>query len=230
MIDFSQLESKLKLPFKDKELLQQAFVHRSYLNENRDFHLPQNERLEFLGDAVLELVVTEHLYTEHPEKPEGELTAWRAALVNTKMLSLIGHDLGFNEYLMLSHGEAKEEGKARDYILANTVEAFIGALYLDKGLKNAAKFITKHILSKLAEVLRAELFLDAKSRFQEIAQEKMGITPTYTVLKEWGPDHAKNFRIGIYLDKELVAEGEGSSKQEAEEAAAKNALAEKGWK
>ncbi len=229
-MNLSQLETKLKLPFKNKNLLEQAFVHRSYLNENRDFHLEHNERLEFLGDAVLELVVTEHLYSKYPEKPEGELTAWRAALVNTKMLCSIGHGLGFNDYLLLSHGEAKEEGKARDYILANTVEAFIGALYLDRGLKNAAKFVTTYILSKLSEVLTAELFLDAKSRFQEIAQEKAGITPTYAVLKEWGPDHAKNFRIGVYLDKELVAKGEGSSKQEAEENAAKNALRERNWK
>lgn len=229
MTELSKLEADLTLPFKNKELLQQAFVHRSYLNENRGFHLEHNERLEFLGDAVLELVVTEHLYKEHPDKPEGDLTAWRAALVNTKMLASIGRELEFSNYLMLSRGEAKEEGKARDYILANTVEAFIGALYLDRGLKNAEKFITTYILSKLPEVLADKLFVDAKSRFQELAQESMGATPTYEVVKDWGPDHAKNFRIGVYLDKDLVAEGEGSSKQEAEQDAAKNALQEKGW-
>ena len=230
MTDLSNLESKLNLPFQNKELLKQAFVHRSYLNENRDFHLAHNERLEFLGDAVLELIVTEYFYQKYPDKPEGELTAWRAALVNTKMLSIVGRDVGFNDYLMLSRGEAKEEGKARDYILANTVEAFIGALYLDQGLPNAAKFITLNILSRLAEVLKEQLFLDAKSRFQELAQEKTGITPTYSVIQEWGPDHAKNFKMGVYLEKDLMAEGEGSSKQEAEESAAKNALREKGWK
>lgn len=229
MTELSKLEAELKLPFKDKDLLQQAFVHRSYLNENRDFHLQHNERLEFLGDAVLELIVTEHLYKEYPDHSEGDLTAWRAALVNTKMLSHIGRELDFSNYLMLSRGEAKEEGKARDYILANTVEAFIGASYLDQGLKNAEKFITTYILSKLPEVLEDRLFLDAKSRFQELAQEKMGTTPTYEVIKDWGPDHAKNFRIGVYLNKDLVAEGEGSSKQEAEQDAAKNALTEKGW-
>src|SRR3989338_11177052 len=229
MADLSQLESKLKLPFQNKDLLQQAFVHRSYLNENRDFHLAHNERLEFLGDAVLELIVTEYLYQKYPDKPEGELTAWRAALVNTKMLSIVGRDVGFNDYLLLSRGEAKEEGKARDYILANSVEAFIGALYLDQGLKFAEKFITTYILSKLPEVLQDKLFVDSKSRFQELAQEKEGITPTYIVLKEWGPDHAKHFRIGVYLEKELAAEGEGSSKQEAEQEAAKNALTEKNW-
>lgn len=230
MTELSNLESKLKLPFKNKELLQQAFVHRSYLNENRDFHLAHNERLEFLGDAVLELVVTEYLFQKYPDTSEGDLTAWRAALVNTKMLSSVGRSLDFNTYLMLSRGEAKEEGKARDYILANTVEAFIGAMYLDQGLQFATKFITTNILSKLDEVLEEKLFLDAKSRFQELAQEKVSITPTYAVMQEWGPDHAKNFKMGIYLNKELVAEGEGSSKQEAEEAAARNALREKGWK
>ena len=229
MTELSKLEAELKFTFKNKDLLQQAFVHRSYLNENRGFHLQHNERLEFLGDAVLELIVTEHLYKEYPDNPEGDLTAWRAALVNTKMLSHIGRELEFSNYLMLSRGEAKEEGKARDYILANTVEAFIGASYLDQGLKNAEKFITTYILSKLPEVLEDRLFLDAKSRFQELAQEKIATTPTYEVIKDWGPDHAKNFRIGIYLDKELVAEGEGSSKQEAEQDAAKNALIEKGW-
>jgi len=229
MTDLSKLEAELKLTFKNKDLLQQAFVHRSYLNENRDFYLQHNERLEFLGDAVLELIVTEHLYKEYPDNPEGDLTAWRAALVNTKMLSHIGRELEFSDYLMLSRGEAKEEGKARDYILANTVEAFIGASYLDQGLKNAEKFITTYILSKLPEVLKDRLFLDAKSRFQELAQEKISTTPTYEVIKDWGPDHAKNFRIGVYLDRELVAEGEGSSKQEAEQDAAKNALTEKDW-
>ena len=230
MQNLPELEKALTISFHNKELLEQAFVHRSYLNENRNFHLAHNERLEFLGDAVLELIVTEHLYQEYPDKPEGELTAWRAALVNTKMLSSIGRDLEFNDYLMLSRGEAKEEGKARDYILANTVEAFIGAMYLDQGLQFAKKFITLNILSRLEEILKDKLFLDAKSRFQEIAQEKMGITPTYSVIKEWGPDHAKNFSIGVYLNKDLASEGEGSSKQEAEEDAAKNALREKGWK
>ncbi|MBI2098388.1 MAG: ribonuclease III [Candidatus Wildermuthbacteria bacterium] len=229
-MSLSSLEKALDISFKNKDLLQQAFVHRSYLNENRDFHLQHNERLEFLGDAVLELVVTEYLYSKYPDKPEGELTAWRAALVNTKMLSSIGRELNFSDYLLLSHGESKEEGKARDYILANTVEAFIGALFLDQGLKNSGKFITTYILSKLKEVLEDELFLDSKSHFQELAQEKAAITPTYIVLKEWGPDHAKHFYIGVYLDKELVAHGEGSSKQEAEQNAAKNALAEKNWK
>ena len=230
MKDFAELESTLAVQFQNKELLQQAFVHRSYLNENRDFHLEHNERLEFLGDAVLELVVTESLYNNYPDKPEGELTSWRAALVNARMLSVVAKEIGFNDFLLLSKGEAKETGKAREYILANSMESFIRALYLDQGLKSCEKFITTYILSRLPEVFDQKLFQDAKSRFQEVAQEKTGITPAYNVLKEWGPDHAKHFRMGVYLDKDIAGEGEGSSKQEAEQAAARNALANKGWK
>ena len=229
MSDFPELEKKLGTKFKNKDLLTQAFVHRSYLNENPNFHLSQNERLEFLGDAVLELVVTENLYNDYPDKSEGELTSWRAALVNAKMLSEIAKKLEFNDFLLLSRGEKKETGKAREYILANTMESFIGALYLDQGLKVAGKFIIHNILSELPHVLESNLYQDAKSHFQEVAQEKTGITPAYSVLKEWGPDHAKNFQIGVYLNKELVAEGQGSSKQEAEQDAATNALQAKSW-
>ena len=230
MSDFPELEKKLDTKFKNKDLLTQAFVHRSYLNENPNFHLSQNERLEFLGDAVLELVVTENLYNTYPDKAEGELTSWRAALVNAKMLSEVAKKLEFNDFLLLSRGEKKETGKSREYILANTMESFIGALYLDQGLKAAAKFIIKHILSELPRVLESNLYQDAKSHFQEIAQEKTGITPAYSVLKEWGPDHIKHFKIGVYLNKELVAQGQGSSKQEAEQDAATNGLEIKGWK
>ena len=230
MSDFPELEKKLDTKFKNKDLLTQAFVHRSYLNENPNFHLSQNERLEFLGDAVLELVVTENLYNTYPDKAEGELTSWRAALVNAKMLSEVAKKLEFNDFLLLSRGEKKETGKSREYILANTMESFIGALYLDQGLKAAAKFIIKHILSELPRVLESNLYQDAKSHFQEIAQEKTGITPAYSVLKEWGPDHVKHFEIGVYLNKELIAQGQGSSKQEAEQDAATNGLEIKGWK
>jgi ribonuclease-3 len=229
MKDFSQLEKKLNLKFKNKDLLIQAFTHRSFLNENPDFYLQHNERLEFLGDAVLELVVTDELYKKYPKKSEGELTNWRAALVNAKMLSAVSKDLDFNGFLLLSRGEAKELGKAREYILANAFEALIGALYLDSGYKACADFIKKNLLSRLSEIIKKGLFRDSKSRFQEEAQERVGITPTYKVLKEWGPDHAKHFIIGVFLDKEQVSEGEGSSKQEAEVEAAKNALETKGW-
>lgn len=227
--DFSPLESSLNVFFKDKNFLVQAFIHRSYLNENPDSGLQHNERLEFLGDAVLELIVTENLYQHYPDRPEGELTTWRAALVNAKILSEIARSLKFNDFLLLSRGEGQEEGKARDYILANTMEAFIGALYLDQGLKVCEKFIGEHILSKLPAILSDKLFEDAKSRFQELAQEKTGITPTYQVFEEWGPDHEKHFRVGVVLQSEVVAEGRGTSKQEAEENAAENALKIKKW-
>lgn len=229
MKDFAPLEKKLGIKFKNKDFLIQAFTHRSYLNENPRFYLSHNERLEFLGDAVLELAVTEHLYKDFPEKSEGELTSWRASLVNAKVLAQLALDLGFNDFLLLSRGEAKETGKARQYILANAFEAFVGALYLDQGYKACYKFIDKNLIPLLSEIIKKELFKDAKSRFQEEAQERVGITPTYKVLQEWGPDHAKHFVSGVFLKDELIAQGEGSSKQEAEEEAAKKALAIKRW-
>jgi ribonuclease-3 len=229
MKDLSLLEKKLKVEFSDKSLLRNAFAHRSYLNENKDFDGEHNERLEFLGDAVLELVVTEYLYKTYPQEPEGELTTWRAALVKASMLSLLARELEFNDYLMLSKVEEKETGRARDYILANSFESFVGALYLDQGFKVCEKFIARHLLSKLPHILETKEFEDAKSRFQEMAQEKESVTPNYKTLEEWGPDHAKHFKIGVFLNTQLVAEGEGSSKQEAEEAAARNALKIKQW-
>jgi len=224
MKDISILEKKLNINFKNKDLLIQAFVHRSYLNENPDFHLHHNERLEFLGDAVLELVVTEELYKSYPDKPEGELTNWRASLVNSKILFRIAKELGFNNFLLLSKGQSKEAGKARKYILANSFEAVVGAIYLDIGYKSAEQFIKKNLMKELPNILEKGLYKDAKSRFQEGAQEKTGITPSYKVLKERGPDHAKQFVMGVFLEKKLIAKGEGSSKQEAEESAAQNAL------
>ena len=229
MYDFSKFEKKLDLKFKNKDFLIQAFVHRSYLNENPDFYLPHNERLEFLGDAVLKLIVTQYLYQKYPKKSEGELTNWRAALVNAKQLSEIAKDLDFNDFLLLSRGEAKELGKARQYILGNTFEALIGAIYLDQGYQACEDFIKKYLTVKLPEIIEKGLFKDAKSRFQEEAQERVGITPIYKVLEEWGPDHAKQFIIGVFLGENLVAKGEGSSKQEAEEETAKEALAIKNW-
>jgi ribonuclease III len=229
MKDFTSLEKKLGVKFKNKDLLTQAFVHRSYLNENPSFHLDQNERLEFLGDAVLELVVTEYLYVEYPKNAEGELTNWRASLVNAKMLSRVSEELGFNDFLLLSRGEARELGKARAYILANTFESFVGALYLDSGYEKAQLFISKCLFPKLPEIIRKKLYKDAKSYFQEEAQERAGVTPSYKVLKEWGPDHNKKFTVGVFLKEEKVAEGEGYSKQEAEEVAARAALEVKKW-
>ena len=195
MHDFSKLEKKLKIKFKKKDLLTQAFIHRSYLNENPDFRLHHNERLEFFGDAVLELVVTEYLFEKYPKKPEGEMTNWRAALVNSKILAKIAKEIGFNEYLLLSKGESKETGKARQYILANTFESFVGALFLDKGYKDCYKFIKEHLIKELPRIIETEAFKDSKSLLQEKSQEKEGITPTYRVLKESGPDHDKTFVI-----------------------------------
>jgi len=229
MKDFEILEKNLGLKFKDKDILKQAFTHRSYLNENPDFKLEHNERLEFLGDAVIELIVTDHLYKDYPEKSEGDLTNWRAALVNAKMMTTVAEELGFNDFLLLSRGEAKEGGKARAYILANTFEALLGALYLDSGYDTCDEFIKKYLFKNLPEIIREGSYKDSKSKFQEEAQEKVSITPNYKVIKEYGPDHDKTFVVGIFLGQELIAEGKGSSKQEAEEAAAKLALEIKKW-
>ena len=228
MKNFTKLEEKLRVNFKNKDLLMQAFTHRSYLNENPKFHLDHNERLEFLGDAVLELVVTEYLYKQY-KNPEGEMTNWRAALVNSLSLANKAQELGFDDFLLLSRGEAKDTGKARQFILANTFESFLGALYLDQGLEVSRKFIEERLLCELPNILEQGLHIDDKSLFQERAQEKARITPHYKVLKQQGPDHAKNFVVGVFLKQELVAEGSGSSKQEAEEAAAKLGLEAKNW-
>lgn len=228
--NFAKLEATTNISFRNKDFLVQALVHRSYLNEHRDFPLSQNERLEFLGDAVLELIVTEYLF-ENYLNPEGELTNWRAALVNAKMCADVANEIGLDEFLFLSHGEAKDAGtKAREYILANALEALIGAIYLDQGWDMAKQFVTRWIVTKLPDVLDQGLWMDPKSRFQESAQEVVGVTPTYKVLKEDGPDHDKHFVVGVFVDKEKVAEGGGGSKQEAQVEAAENALKIKGWK
>jgi len=227
-MDLSKLEKNLGVKFKNKKLLEQAFVHRSYLNENPGCKMENNERLEFLGDAVLELLITRNLFTNYPN-PEGELTSWRAALVNSKMLSEVANRLGFNNYLLLSKGEKQDTGRARQFILANTFEAVMGAVYLDQGLAKAEKFVEKKLLCELPRILKEKLYLDPKSQFQEQAQGHVGITPSYEVLKESGPDHAKSFVVGLYLNSELVAKGEGPSKQAAQEAAARKALKKKGW-
>ena len=192
MADLAQLETILGATFQNKDILQQALVHRSYLNENPSFRLDHNERLEFLGDAVIELVVTEFLYKTYPN-PEGELTNWRAALVNAKILSSLAKEIGLEEFLMLSRGEAKDMGRARQYILANAFEAVVGALYLDQGYRASQEFIERVVVKELPRILSDQSYRDPKSRFQEEAQEKAGITPNYRVLAEWGPDHAKRF-------------------------------------
>lgn len=227
--DFKDLQKKLNIKFKNEDLLRQAFVHRSYINENPAFKLGHNERLEFMGDAVLELIITEYLYKNYPDLAEGEMTNLRAALVNAQMLSHVSDRLGFNNFLYLSKGEAKENGKGRQYILANTFEAFIGALYLDQNYKAPEIFILDNLIPELKDIIEKKLWRDAKSLFQEAAQERVGVTPTYEVVSESGPDHAKKFVIGVYLGKELIARGEGLSKNEAQQQAAENALKIKSW-
>lgn len=209
--------------------LEQAMVHRSYLNEHPDFPTGHNERLEFLGDAVLELVVTEYLFNTYPN-PEGELTNWRAALVNGDNMADVGIKLGIEPYLYLSKGEEKDSGsKARRYILANAMEAIIGAIYLDFGWDKAKIFIDRFVLATLPLILQDKLYIDPKSRFQEAAQSRLSVTPSYKVLEETGPDHNKKFRVGVFIGKELVAEGLGSSKQEAQIDAAAKGLIAKAW-
>jgi ribonuclease III len=223
-----ELEKKIKVKFKNPDLLRTAVTHRSYLNEHRDYHFEHNERLEFLGDAVLELVVTDYLYLNYPN-PEGELTNWRAALVNKDMLAKVSRSLEVDSFLMMSRGEAKDTGRARDYLLANAFEAIIGSIYLDSGYEVAEKFISENILSQLEEVIKSKLYIDPKSNFQEEAQARVGVTPNYRVISESGPDHDKKFVVGVFLGEEEVAQGEGNSKQHAQREAAKNALEAKSW-
>jgi len=229
MKDFSQFEQNLNLNFKNKDLLREAFTHRSYINESNRNDLAHNERLEFLGDAVLELVVTDYLFKKYPDRTEGDLTSYRSALVNAVTLGEVARTLGMNEYLLLSKGEAKDTGKARQIILANTFEALVGALYLDQKYDGAEAFIAERLLPLTPEIVEKELWKDAKSFLQEKAQEEMGVTPTYKVVREVGPDHDKKFVVAVLLGDELVAEAQGKSKQEAEQGAAAQALKEKKW-
>lgn len=224
-----EFENTIGIQFTNKGLLNQAFIHRSFINENPRTGLEHNERLEFLGDAVLELVVTEYLYETFPHQNEGDLTAYRSSLVNAVTLGSVADTLSFNNMLKLSKGEAKDVSRARSSILADAYEAFVGALYLDQGYILTKSFIARTLLVKTDEIIRKGLFRDAKSFVQEKSQEILGITPLYKVLQEEGPDHDKLFNVGIYFGEEMIADGIGKSKQEAETVAAKNALAKKGW-
>ena len=221
---------KINVRFKNINLLKQAFVHRSFLNEHPSFKIAHNERLEFLGDAVLELITTEFLFHKFPKKPEGALTNIRASLVNSKSLYDAAEKLGVGEYLLLSHGEAKDKDtKARKYILANCMEAIIGAVYIDQGYKIATDFIQKNFLYRIEKIIENKLYMDPKTEFQERAQEIFNITPVYKLLNEQGPDHNKTFTVGLYLEEKLISKGIGSSKQEAEVEAAKTGMKKKGW-
>jgi ribonuclease-3 len=228
-MDFEKIEKKLGFHFNNSELLKQAFTHRSYLNENRKSGVEHNERLEFLGDAVLELVVTEYLYKLYPNKNEGDLTALRSALVNTVSISDVAHGLGFNEFLLLSRGEAKDTGRARQYILANTFESVVGAMFLDLGYEAAQTFINANLIPTLGNIIEKGTWMDAKSKLQEIVQDKVGVTPRYETVKEAGPDHDKTFTIAVFFGEDKKAEGSGKSKQEAEQEAAKKIMLENKW-
>lgn len=227
--DLNEFEKLIDVTFKDKETLRQAFTHRSYLNENRGLKAKHNERLEFLGDAVLELVITDYLYHEYPTKNEGDMTSIRSALVNAQTCAEVAKNLEVNDYLLLSKGEGKDIGRARSYILANALEAIIGAIYIDQGYEKARDFIIKNIAPMTEEIVKQELWVDAKSKFQERAQDVIGVTPSYKTIKEQGPDHDKTFTVGVFIHNEMIAEGEGDSKQDAEQSAARNALKEKNW-
>ncbi len=227
--DIQTFETELGLSFNDGALLRQAFTHRSYLNEHRGEVEGHNERLEFLGDAVLELISTHFLYEKFPDKNEGELTAFRAALVNASICAEIAVKLGMNDYLLLSRGESKDTGRARAILLANAFEALVGAIYIDQGYDAARGFIERHLFPRIDDIVQKKLWRDSKSALQEKVQDTEGATPYYTVIKETGPDHDKQFVVGVYSNNALLAQGTGKSKQEAEQDAATKALEEKGW-
>lgn len=229
MQDYKKLEKKIGIKFKDSKLTQVAFTHKSYINEHKKEGLEHNERIEFLGDAVLELAVTRHLYEKYPNQAEGEMTSFRSALVKGTHLAEIAIELELGDYLFLSNGEEKSGGRSKNYILANTLESLIGIIYLMHGYDIAEKFIKKFVLTRLDKIIKGGFHIDSKSKFQEIAQEKESFTPNYELISEEGPDHNKKFTMGAYIKKVLVAKGTGKSKQLAEENAAYNALKKKRW-
>lgn len=222
-IDFDKLQKTLGIKIKNTELFKKAFIHRSYLNEVASEDV-SNERLEFLGDAVLQLLSSKFLFNTYKNDAEGLLTAYRSSLVNTTSLGQEAKRLGYGEFLLMSKGEEATGGRDREYILANTFESILGAMYLDQGLETCDNFLHKNLFYKIDNIIQSGSYKDKKSHFQEIAQEKYSVTPTYQVLDEWGPDHDKQFKVGVFLNKKQVATGVGSSKQKAESEAAKNAL------
>jgi ribonuclease-3 len=219
-----EVEEKLGITFKDPKLLKTALTHRSYLNEHRGMHLENNERLEFLGDAVLELIISSELFKKYPKKPEGELTAIRSALVRTESLAQESRLLGVGEHILMSKGEEVSGGKDKDFILANLYEAVLGAIYLDQGIEVCREFVKRTVLKKLNRVIDQELFIDPKTRVQELIQAKYKVTPTYTLIKQRGPDHDRTFTVGLKVGKKLMTKGTGISKQKAEEDAARKCI------
>ena len=222
--DQKKLEEILGTEVSDIGLFQTAFTHRSYLNEHSTYSYTSNERLEFLGDAVLQLISSQHLYTSFAESSEGELTNFRAAIVCTPSLADESRRMGYGALLLMSKGEEASGGRDREYILANTFEAVLGALYLEKGYEFCVGFVEKNLLFKVNKIVNDRTYKDPKSKFQEMAQEKRGVTPAYEILESWGPDHEKMFKVGVYLSADLFGVGEGPSKQKAQQAAAEDAL------
>jgi len=219
-----KFEKILQMEFDNLELLQESLRHRSFLNENKKGELHSNERLEFLGDAVLELIITEILFSKYPKREEGDLTSFRAALVRTESLAQTALDLKYSDFLYMSNGEEATGGRTRPYILANTFEAVLGAIYLDQGYEFAKKFVIRTLIPKLDRIVKERLDIDSKSKLQEIAQEKLKSTPIYEVVWRKGPDHNKEFRVKAMINNKNCGEGQGKSKQEAEQNAAQQAL------
>jgi ribonuclease-3 len=220
----ANLEKTIDINFENQLLLKEALTHRSYLNENPDWPTSHNERLEFLGDAVLEIIVTVFLFEKYPAFNEGKLTSIRAALVNRSMLSRVAKEIDLKSVVFISKGEKQGSARSREAIFANAVEALIGAVYLDQGYEVAENFIKQFVLKHLGLVMGEKLYQDSKSLLQEMVQEKLKITPRYEVMEEIGPDHKKEFLVGVFFDDKLIAEGKGVSKQDAEEATAEEAL------
>ncbi len=227
MKNLENLEKTIKFEFKNKALLIEALTHRSYLNENKDYKGSNNERLEFLGDAVLELVVTQYLFKKYTQLPEGILTSIRSSLVRTESLAAEALKIKLGEYILMSNGEEVTGGRERPYILANTMEALIGAIYLDRGMTASTTFVTEQIIYKAQEVIDNKLYIDAKSRLQEVIQEEFKITPNYVLKSATGPDHHKTFVMAAMVGEHQISEGSGESKQNAEQQAAETAL--KNW-
>jgi ribonuclease-3 len=223
-MDSKELEKRIGVAFKNKDLLTEALTHRSYLNEYPKWRLPHNERLEYLGDAVLELIVSEELFNKFPKQPEGRLTVLRAALVNYQILAKVAESIALDNFILMSRGEKKDTGRAREVILANAMEALIGAIYLDQDFKKVRPFVEKFVMKNLDGILKTGSYKDAKSELQEIVQEKLKVTPTYRVLGESGPAHQRLFKMGVYFGEKLIADGTGAAKQDAELEAARNAL------
>ncbi len=228
-MELKSLCEKLGITIKNKEIFEEAFTHKSYLNEHKGLKRDSNERLEFLGDAVLELLSTRFLFKKFPKEEEGILTAYRSALVCGENLARLSKKIDLGKYLFMSKGEEKSGGRKKEYILANTFEAVIGAIYLDSGLREVEKILKEFLYPEIDEIIAQNLHKDSKSLFQELAQEKKSITPHFEVLKESGPDHNKKFIVGAYLDEKCIAKGKGSSKQKASIDAAFNALKKLKW-